>query len=115
MILGFMGDFLTFAGGVLLAIDAVMAERKFKEFRGWVTTIKDPSLAKVILTREGVRLKHEEDVERSFVRQSAKLARSGMITLAAGFLCLFLSRVSEARHQAVESHHVDKPCPIIGK
>ena len=103
MILGFIGDFLTFAGGVVLAVDAALEEQKLKKMRAWIETIEAPELAQVILSRQGIQLKTKDEVERSFIRQSARHAKIGMIVLSIGFLFLFSSRISEALHAAHET------------
>jgi hypothetical protein len=94
---GFGGDFSAFLGGVILALDALDAERKFQKFREWKKTIEDPELEGVILTLRGVRLRSGEDVELSFIRKSAKLALGGTLFLAIGFVALFVSRCLEIR------------------
>lgn len=94
---GFLGDFLTFLGGIVLAIDALREEKKLRKFREWAETIDDPELKGVVLTLQGVKLKTGEDIELAFVRKSAKLALTGALTLTAGFMCLFVSRYMETR------------------
>ena len=72
---GFAGDFLTFLGGVVLALDAILEERKFRKIKDWEGTITAPELARVVITRGRVKLKTKDDVELSFVRQSTRRAR----------------------------------------
>jgi hypothetical protein len=92
---GFVGDFLSFLGGTILALDAILEERRLQGIRNWQRTIAAPELAGVVLTRTGVKLKSKDDVELSFVRQSAKRAALGAVILALGFACLFISRCTE--------------------
>ena len=94
---GFLGDFLTFLGGIVLAFDAVREERKFRKLGEWVKTIEAPELKGVLLTFQGVKLKSGKDVELAFIRKSAKLALAGAIILTVGFLCLFVSRCLEPK------------------
>lgn len=89
---GFAGDSLTFLGGLLLAIDAVDAERRFRRLRQWIKTIEDPEIEGVKLTMRDVLLRSAEDVELAFIRKSAKLALAGAIVLTTGFVALFISR-----------------------
>jgi len=92
---GFAGDFLTFLGGVTLAIDALREERKLNKIKAWVATVQSPALAKVVITRKGVELHSQEDVELTFLRQSFKRALVGTLILTSGFVCLFIARVFE--------------------
>lgn len=92
---GFFGDFLTFFGGIVLAVDAVREEKKFRKLRAWAETIAAPELKGVILTFQGVKLKTGDDIELAFIRKSAKLALAGALILTIGFMCLFVSRCIE--------------------
>lgn len=94
---GFLGDFLTFSGGIVLAVDAVREEKKLRKLRDWAKTIDAPELKGVIMTLQGVKLKTGEDIELAFVRKSAKLALTGTVILTVGFMCLFVSRCMEAK------------------
>jgi hypothetical protein len=107
---GFLGDFLTFLGGLLLAIDAVLEERKLKRAREkthkWENTIKSPVLANVTLTREGIQLKTKDNVELSLdismVRRSSRRAALGAVILTLGFISLFVSRCLELKAEAIQ-------------
>lgn len=92
---GFFGDFLTFLGGIVLAVDAVREEKKYRKLRAWAETIAAPELKGVILTFQGVKLKTGDDIELAFIRKSAKLALAGALILTIGFMCLFVSRCIE--------------------
>ena len=92
---GFCGDFLTFLGGIILAFDALREERKLKKIKDWVATVQSPALAKVVITRRGVELHSQEDVELTYLRQSFKRALAGTLILSAGFVCLFIARLLE--------------------
>jgi|SRR5450759_17477 hypothetical protein len=92
---GFAGDFLTFLGGVILAFDALREERKLNKIKDWAATVESPALAKVVITRKGVELHSEEDVELTFLRQSFKRALVGTLILTSGFVCLFIARILE--------------------
>jgi hypothetical protein len=44
---------------------------------------------------EGVQITDEDDVERAFLRRSARKAVAGSLLLAAGFIFLLISRLTE--------------------
>jgi hypothetical protein len=95
-VLGFAGDFLTFAGGFMLARDAILREREFREQKKLVQTIE--RLKKVRLTLEGIELADEDSANLVFIRQSVKRSIWGTAILTVGFVCLFLSRLFEVMH-----------------
>lgn len=104
---GFAGDFLSFLGGFILSLDAIFEERKLRAIKDWEDTIAAPELAKVVMTRNGIKLKKKDDVELSFVRQSTKKAIWGAAILTLGFACLFFSRLLEAMHPPHEALKLD--------
>jgi hypothetical protein len=113
---GFAGDFLTFLGGLVLAVDALLEERKLNKIKDWAETVQSPALARVVITRKGVQLRNEQDVELSFLRQSYKRAVCGTLILTLGFICLFVARVLETRTapHSGEKIVLDSYRPIVG-
>lgn len=102
-ILGFLGDLLTFAGGGILATDAILREREFQKKRDLINTVQE--LKKVRLERKGVVLLDEKDVELSFIRQSVWLAKWGVVVLTLGFLPLLSSRTADLLSVSAISSH----------
>jgi hypothetical protein len=109
LIFGFGGDFLSFVGGLILALDSILEERNLTHTRAWQRTVASSELTGVVMTRTGVKLKNKEDVELSFVRQSTKRAAIGAVILTIGFASLFVSRWLEYRDQPKPgiAHSVD--------
>jgi hypothetical protein len=99
MLLGFIGDSLTFVGGGILALDAVLEERKLQHVNLSIATVDDLASVKVVLSRQGVQLKTKDDVELSFVRQSVRRAKAALLILTFGFLLLFTACLTEWREQ----------------
>jgi hypothetical protein len=95
-VMGFVGDTLTCVGGILLAWDAIHGEREFRRIRKIAQAIEEKSLARIHVVLEGVQISAESDVERAFIRRSARKALIGSILLAIGFVFLFVARVLEA-------------------
>lgn len=91
---GFLGDGLTFAGGFILALEALMREREFFRKKNWGQTVA--ILKKARITKNGVILTDDADVELAFIRQTATRALVGTVVLTLGFVCLFLSRLFDA-------------------
>jgi hypothetical protein len=96
IIFGFAGDALTFLGGFLLARDAILKEREFKDLRKLVKAMN--ILKNVVLTMDDVKLNDEDSANLVFIRQSVKRSKLGTIILTAGFVGLFLSRLCEVMH-----------------
>jgi hypothetical protein len=92
---GLAGDTLTFTGGLILALDALLKEREFTKSRKLTKTIESPFLAKVTLERNGISLKSEADVELAFIRISVRRAMYGSVTLCLGFVFLLVARLGE--------------------
>jgi len=90
-ILGFVGDTLTFFGGVVLALDALEREREFRKQKEWADTVRE--FKGVELTRHGIRLLDEKSVELVFIRLSVRRSVWGTAIVAAGFLALLGARV----------------------
>jgi hypothetical protein len=94
-IAGLCGDVLTFAGGMLLAWDAVEKEREFQSIQHVARTLKSPWMARLKVEMNGIILVSENDVEQAFIRRSAKKAKWGCVFLAVGFGFLLVSRILE--------------------
>jgi len=92
---GLFGDGATFAGGLVLALDALHKEREIKDIRRIVSTLKSPVIARLKVEMEGVILTDEDDVQIAFLRRSARKALLGCALLTVGFLALLLARGSE--------------------
>ncbi len=97
-ILGFAGDTLTFAGGLILSLDALGREREFRKQKDWLATIKE--FKSVQLTRRGIRLLDEKSVELVFIRLSVHRSLWGTVLVTIGFVALLGSRVLEALAKA---------------
>jgi len=92
--LGLCGDIFTFAGGVILAIDAAQQEKRFKKVRERVKTyLNSPELMQLKISVEGIVVTSEEDIELPFIRHSARLAKIGSIFLVVGFGFLLTARL----------------------
>ena len=94
-IIGLLGDTLTFSGGLVLAWDAVQKENEFDKIKKIAATLSSPSMARLHVEMEGVLISDEADIERAFLRVSARKAVWGCRVLAAGFFLLILSRIFE--------------------
>ena len=91
-IVGLFGDTLTFAGGTILAWDAVQQDKQFRKIRRLAETLAAPELVHLRVEVEGVVIADERDIEHAFIRHSARRALIGAITLAFGFGFLFATR-----------------------
>jgi hypothetical protein len=94
MMLGFVGDTLTFLGGLILSMDALGREREFRKQKDWVATIKE--FKGVELSRRGIRLLDENSVELVFIRLSVTRSIWGTVVVTLGFVALLASRILEA-------------------
>ena len=95
-VIGLLGDSATFAGGLVLALDAARKEREFTRIKKVAAGIKSPFLAHVkFQTKGGLTLADENDVERVFIHDSARQAVWGCWLLAGGFLLLLGTRLAE--------------------
>jgi hypothetical protein len=92
---GLVGDVLTFCGGLILSLDALSREQEFKRIQTLAETIKDPMLARVKFTKEGIQLKTEKDAELVYIRRSTKRAKWGTLVVTAGFVLLVFVRLAE--------------------
>ncbi len=88
-------DFLTFAGGIILAADAIMAVQHFKEEERRVKTLKS-FLGKVRLeTEDRHAINNENDVHLISIRRLARWAIFGATVLVGGYLLQLITRVVE--------------------
>src|ERR1700690_1066011 len=95
IILGFVGDICTFAGGVLLSIDALGKHREFTKLKNLTDAVKDPLLPKLNLTKAGISLKVKDDVKEVFIHRSVERALWGAVIVTIGFVFLIIARVFE--------------------
>jgi hypothetical protein len=94
-ILGLIGDFLAFTGGLVLTLDAVSKEREFRRIKKITSVINSPSLARLKVDLSGVVITNQDDVETAFVRNSAQKAIRGAALLTIGFLLIIAGRILE--------------------
>lgn len=93
--LGLAGDALTVCGGLLLAWDTVQKDREVRQVKNTARAIESPLLKGLPIEIDGVLVVCESDVERAFIRRSARKAAWGCVLLAAGFILLFATRLIE--------------------
>jgi len=93
IILGFLGDALTFGGGILLSLDALKRGREFKTTKGLQKAVAN--LHGIELTSGGVRIFDDDSTELLFIRKSVRRAKWGTVIITSGFLCLLASRIVE--------------------
>jgi hypothetical protein len=93
VIWGFCGDFFSFVGALILALDALWRQREFVRQKKLVQMIK--VLKEVRLTLRGVELVDDESANLVLIRQSVLRAVWGAGILAVGFICLLISRALE--------------------
>ena len=94
-IIGLLGDLLTFSGGLFLALDAVQKEKEFNKIKRVAAALRTPYLAKLKVEIEGLIISDDQDVERAFIRHSARKAVVGCVVLTLGFLLLLAARILE--------------------
>jgi hypothetical protein len=97
-LVGLIGDTFTLAGGLLLALDAVAKEKDFEKIRKIAKTVKEPRLAQIRFVMEGVEISDGSQVEKAFIRRSARIAKWGCFILVIGFALLVVSRLAEIYH-----------------
>jgi len=95
---GFFGDFLSFAGALILALDALLREREFVRQKKLMTMIK--TLKEIRLTLKGIELVDEGSTHLVFIRQSVRRSVFGASILTLGFVCLFICRWIEVADRA---------------
>jgi hypothetical protein len=94
--IGVGGDVATFVGGLVLAFDALNREKEFGRIRTVTgTALRTGALARLKIDLNGVILTDEDDIERAFIRQSARKAIWGCGFLAVGFLLLLSAHLIE--------------------
>ena len=96
-VFGLVGDTLTFFGGLILAIDAALQEKRFKRIRNKVKAYTSPEFAqlRIVVEEDGILIRDEKDIEWSFIRHSARWATVGTVLLTLGFGFLILTRFLE--------------------
>ena len=92
-LLGFAGELLTFAGGIILSLDALRRNREFTKTENLQTTVS--RLAGIELTMNGVRLLGDDAVELVFIKKSVRRALLGTLIVTSGFLCLLAARLAD--------------------
>ena len=90
-ILGFFGDSLTFAGALILAIDAIRREIEFRRQKSLSAMISQVKTAR--FTMDGIELVGEDATQLVFIRQSIRRAIWGTSILSIGFIFLLLARI----------------------
>jgi len=93
MILGFLGDVLTFGGGIVLSWDALKRGKEFKQITGLQHAVA--KLAGLRLTSGGISIFDDNSTELLFIRKSVRRAKWGTLIITCGFLCLLASRIVE--------------------
>ncbi len=92
---GLAADFLLFAGGIILALDAVMAVRHFEEESRRLKTFKS-SVDKLRLeTEDRQPIKNEDDVRLISIRRVAFWAKIGAGALVLGYLLQLVTKLIE--------------------
>lgn len=95
IIIGLMGDSLTFFGSSLLAWDALKPEKAFQEEQKVITVRRHPALAKLTIEMDGEVLSSDDDIKLVLMHRRAKKARIGYVLLALGFAALLATRLLE--------------------
>ena len=95
LLLGLPFDVLSFAGGVILTLDALNKEREFKKIKKISRVVTSAGFQTLTVEVEGEVVKGEQDVEVTFLRRSVRWARIGFGFVATGFLFLMASRMAE--------------------
>ena len=96
--IGLCGDILTFAGAVMLAIEALEREKEFNTIRRSVETLGDKAIGQFRWSMRGLEVDagpNSGNVKRVFLHRSARMAKYGCVVLAIGFLFLVAARVME--------------------
>jgi hypothetical protein len=93
--LGLFGDTVTFIGGIILAIEAARQHKQFQEIQQMAKTLTSPQLVHLKVEVEGVLITDHKDIERAYIRHSARRALIGAVALAIGFGFLFLKGLAE--------------------
>jgi hypothetical protein len=92
-ILGFSGDILTFAGGFVLSLDALLRKNEFRKTTDTQKVVA--RLSGINLTQQGLRLFDNNSVELLFIRRSVHRALWGTAIITSGFLCFLTTRIVE--------------------
>ena len=93
IILGFLGDVLTFGGGIVLSWDALKRGKEFKKTKGLQEAVA--RLAGIDLRSGGVKIFDDDSTELLFIKKSVRRAKWGTVIITSGFLCLLASRIVE--------------------
>ncbi|SRR6266446_2960357 len=105
-ILGLAGDSLTFVGGFILALDALLRQKEFRKRGDLGQTVT--ALKGVRLVQDGIKLVNNDDVELVFIRQSVRRALVGATILTIGFVLLLSARIAELTSRVAE-HGISGP------
>jgi hypothetical protein len=100
IILGLVGDALTFTGGFILALDVLRREQEFRKTKALRKTVQ--SLKGIKLTQDGITLVNDQDVDLVFIRQSVLRSLKGVVFLTLGFVSLLAARIIEVIAQLTE-------------
>jgi hypothetical protein len=102
VVLGVVGDTLTFIGGAVLAWDAIRREREFQKRKDMVAGLQD--LKDINFVQNGIPLINEMAAELVFVRQSVRRSKWGAGILTLGFIFLLCTRIVETAMGATGNH-----------
>lgn len=94
-IFGILGDGATFAGAILLAVEALRSEHDFDRVRAIGQGLQHPIMQNVRVAMDGLVVTGEADAQRAFLRRATRRAVWGTWCLAVGFGLLFTTRVLE--------------------
>jgi hypothetical protein len=106
-LLGYIGDSVTFASGILLSWDAMRSESEFVEATKITEGLKDPLMKHLTVKLDKVVITDANGVERVFRRRASKKAIVGSILLAVGFLFLLSGRIVEPYHLSIHDYHIE--------
>jgi len=93
--LGLIGDTVTFIGGIILAVEAARQHEQFLKIQQMASTLTSPELVHLKVEVGGVLITDHKDIERAYIRHSARRALAGAVGMAIGFGFLFLTRWAE--------------------
>ena len=99
-IIGLLADVLTFAGGGLLAIDAIWKEKEFRYTKALTSVVTKMSHLDLEDSR-GERLSTAEDVDLKFIRESDRRGRIGFLVRQSDS-CFSSSRAFSWRQRATK-------------
>jgi hypothetical protein len=91
LIVFWAGNVVSFAGGVILALETLARERERRRIYKIQEMFKSPSLAKLRYEVNGIVISDERDLEIAHLRLSSKRAALGLSLLVIGFALTIVS------------------------